>query len=68
MDDLIAAFQIFRKYGNPDNPTHCEHDVMQVVIDPSVVSEEDTKRLDELGFYPDEEEGDCFRSFKFGSC
>jgi hypothetical protein len=49
-------------------PTHCEHDVLHVChIDPEDVSEEDTKRLDELGFIPDEDEGG-FMSFRFGSC
>jgi hypothetical protein len=34
VENLIKALQIFLKYGNPDNPTHCEHDVLTVVIDP----------------------------------
>jgi len=34
MDDLIKALQILRKYGNPGNPTHCEHDTLLVLIDP----------------------------------
>jgi DNA-binding protein YbaB len=67
MKDLIEALQIFLKYGNPDYPTHCEHDVMTVDINPELVSEEDKKVLDELGFFAENEEG-CFKSFKFGSC
>lgn len=67
MEDLIKALQILLKYGNPTHPTHCEHDEMTVDIDPSLVSEEDIKELDDLGFFPDEDEGD-FKSFKFGSC
>jgi len=66
MDDLIEALLIFRKYGNPEWPTHCEHDVMHVSIDPHDVSEEDIDRLDELGFFEDDE-FDCFKSYKFGS-
>jgi hypothetical protein len=64
MDDLIKALQIFRKYGNPAWPTHCEHDELRVCIDPDDVSKEDLELLNDLGFFPEEE---CFLSFKFGS-
>ena len=67
MSDLIKALQIFLKYDNPQWPTHCEHDVMYVCIDPAVVSAEDKVALEALGFEPDEEGGDCFHSFHFGS-
>jgi hypothetical protein len=69
LDALIEALKILRKYGNPRWPTHCEHDVLQIMdIDPGKVSEEDTKRLDELGFIVSEESGeDIFISFRFGS-
>jgi len=69
MKDLIEALTIFLKYGNPRNPTHCEHDVLTVCgIDPKKVSAEDTKRLDKLGFFLSDEDGDpCFQSFRFGS-
>lgn len=64
MKDLIEALQIFLKYGNPDYPTHCEHDTMYVMIDPELVSDEDKARLDELGF----SEGDNnFYSYQYGS-
>ena len=66
MEDLIKALNILLKYGNPQNPTHCEHDVMRVMIDPADVSEEDKKELDGLGFFPDDE-FDCFQSFRYGS-
>lgn len=68
MEDLIQALQIFLKYGNPHNPTHCEHDVLRVYgIDPKIVSEEDKAKLKELGFKVDHEfEG--FYSFRYGSC
>lgn len=66
MKDLIEALTIFLKYGDPEWPTHCEHDVMQVCIDPALVSEEDLSKLDDLGFFPDEE-FDGFKSYKFGS-
>jgi hypothetical protein len=67
LDELIEALQIFRKYGNLVNPTHCSHDLLTVMIDPELVSEEDKKRLDELGFFVGEEFDDCFTSFRFGS-
>lgn len=68
MKDLIEALQIFLKYGNPGWPTHCEHDVLTVMIDPANVSEEDLARLEELSFIPGSEYGeDVFTSFKFGS-
>lgn len=65
MDDLIKALQIFRKYGNPTCPTHCEHDELMVCIDPSEVSDEDMAALDELHFNPNDYDG--FSSFWFGS-
>ena len=67
MKELIEALQIFLKYGNPSCPTYCEHDVLYICgISPEDVSEEDKKRLDELGFFEDELE-DGFQSFKYGS-
>ena len=69
MKDLIEALIIFAKYMDPEQkwPTHCEHDILYVChIEEADVSEEDIKRLDELGFFPSEEGG--FQSFRFGSC
>ena len=67
MDKLIEALQIFLKYGNPAYPTHCEHDTLCICgIEPEDVSPEDTKKLDELGFFVSEEY-DGFISFRFGS-
>lgn len=67
MEQLIQALQIFLKYGNPNNPTHCEHDEMTICgISPEDVSDEDKKKLDELGFFVSDSDN-CFRSFKFGS-
>lgn len=67
MKDLIEALTILLKYGNPRNPTHCEHDELTICgIHPKKVSKEDKAKLDKLGFF--ESEGDeCFRSFRFGS-
>ena len=67
MSDLIEALTIFLKYGNPRNPTHCEHDVLTISeIDPDDVTPEDRARLDELGFIVSESER-CFISFRYGS-
>lgn len=68
MEDLIKALHIFIKYGNPDWPTHCEHDELAVcgyVI--TEFTEEDIKKLDRLGFFWDGEM-EYFLSYKFGSC
>ncbi len=66
MEKLILALQIFLKYGNPDRPTHCEHDVLTICgIDPDQVSERDKSKLDELGFSVNED--GYFQSFRFGS-
>jgi hypothetical protein len=69
MKDLIEALTIFLKYGNPRNPTHCEHDVLTICgINPSDVAAQDAVRLDELGFFvATDEAGPCFQSFRFGS-
>lgn len=67
MSDLIEALQIFVKYANPRNPTHCEHDVLWIMdVDPDNVTPEDKKRLDELGFFINEDES-CFQSHRYGS-
>uniref|UniRef100_A0A6M3JHF5 Uncharacterized protein n=1 Tax=viral metagenome TaxID=1070528 RepID=A0A6M3JHF5_9ZZZZ len=66
MRDLIEALTIFLKYGDHRNPTGCSHDVMTIYhIDPEDVSEADTQRLSDLGFFVSDEE--AFISFRFGS-
>lgn len=67
MDKLIEALQIFLKYGNPQYPTDCRDETLTVDISPTLVSEEDIKRLEELGFDANEETDD-FYSYKYGSC
>lgn len=68
MKDLIEALQIFLKYGNPYAPTHCEHDVLTVMIDPSDVTDEDILKLEKLGFNVGSDYGEeMFTSFRFGS-
>ena len=71
MSDLIEALQIFLKYGDPKYPTHCEHDMLTVAVNPELVSDKDKKRLKKLGFHaggPDSDAPDAFYSFRFGSC
>jgi len=69
MNDLIEALTILAKYGNPNYPTHCEHDSLYVDIAPELVSKEDIIRLEELGFMVGEEEFEGgFFSYRFGSC
>lgn len=68
MESLIKALQIFLKYGNPQYPTHCEHDTLYVNIDPRDVSEEDLAELSALGFFATNDPDYCFKSFNFGSC
>ena len=78
LDELIAALQIFRKYGNPLYPTHCEHDVLTICyIEPSEVSKDDIVKLGTMGFFlsgedvtDDEvvaEDAEYFQSFRYGS-
>lgn len=64
MDNLIKALEIFRKYGNPTCPTHCEHDELWVMIEHENVTFEDLMALEKLGFTPHEE---YFTSGWFGS-
>jgi len=71
MNDLIEALTIMKEYipegCNLDYPTHCEHDILTVAIDPSNIPKDVLQRLDELGFFPDDEL-DVMSSFRFGSC
>lgn len=67
MKDLIEALTIFAKYTEDAYPTHCEHDVLYVLINPTKVHADDLARLEQLSFTPDTETGDCFKSFRFGS-
>jgi len=67
MENLSEAIKIFMKYKNEKWPTNCSHDVLAIMaVEQEEVSGEDTKRLDELGFFWSEEY-DCFISFHYGS-
>lgn len=67
MEDLIKALQIFAKYSNERNPTHCEHDILMVAgVGEDEMSTEDVAALHDLSF--DWDEGyDCWTSYRFGS-
>lgn len=65
--ELIEALEIFERYIGDKYPTNCSHDQLYVDVDPEIVSEADVIKLDELGFFVDEELSG-FSSFKFGSC
>jgi hypothetical protein len=67
MNELIEALTIMRKYANPEQPTNCTHDLLQVCVDPGLVSPADLARLEGLHFYPDSD-GMGFYSTWFGSC
>lgn len=69
MQKLIEALQILLKYGNPEYPTVCEHDILIIVdINPSDVSDEDIARLEELGISIGSPYGkEVFYSRKYGS-
>lgn len=74
MNDFMKAMEIFMKYvtdhdcGGFHYPFHCERDTLYFcAVSPDVVSGEDKKILDDLGFFVSEH-GDCFMSFRFGSC
>lgn len=66
MDDLIKALTIFRKYANPRNPTHCEHDELWIMEVGEHVSTGDKVELERLGFFWDESD-DGWKSYRFGS-
>lgn len=64
--DFIEACQIFLKYGDIAYPFACEHDILYVFYDGSVMSDDDLDRLELLGFNWDDDE-QHFYSFKYGS-
>ena len=71
MEDLIEALKILSWYLTDDYyfnkyPTNCDHDVLRVCVDYTEIREEDLKRLEELGFVPDENTG-YMVSYRFGS-
>lgn len=68
MKDLIQALKIFEKYiGDKKYPTWAEHEIFGVVCPIEKMSEEEIKKLEELGFYWNEEYN-SFYSYKYGDC
>jgi hypothetical protein len=71
MNNLIKSLVIFSKYfdGDTSYPTRCEHNtlILCVANDEDVISDEDKKELDSLGWHWSEE-FECWCSFDFGSC
>lgn len=65
MNDLIDALLIMLKHGDVSHPTHCEHDKLHIYPNSMDFTDEELARLDEIGFYPDDEHG--FYSYRFGS-
>ena len=67
MKDLIEALTIFAKYKDEYAPIHCEHEILMVPgISDTDLSDEDRKRVEELGFDWDSD-FDCWTSLRFGS-
>ena len=69
MNELIEALGILGGYLEGylyQYPTNCDHDLLRVLVDPALVSNEHKQRLSELGFEIDENL-ECFCSYKFGS-
>jgi len=56
------------KYGNPDSPTHCEHDTLYICgIEWEDISEADQKELDTLGFFNSDSVDEGIMSYRYGS-
>jgi hypothetical protein len=52
--NLMKGLKIFEKYIDPDDYPFCaEHVIVYINIDNSLLSEEEKKELDNLGFYFD---------------
>lgn len=69
MDDLIEALKMFKEKGDTHYPFHCEHDTLYMNTEyvADQFSEEELKRLEELGFMW-HEGNRYFMSHRFGSC
>ncbi len=65
LDDIIKALTILRKYDNPKSPICCGHDELSVRMDLNLVSDDDIKILEDLGFWVDNESNDSFQFFTY---
>ena len=61
--ELAEVMTIFAKYSEEGYMLGAEHDVIYVYVNPEKVSEEDIKRLDELGFHADTDDLENFYHF-----
>jgi|WetSurSiteA1Bulk_404760.scaffolds.fasta_scaffold409074_2 hypothetical protein len=61
---MAEAFEIFSRYATEDDggSTAAEHDEIYAGPSPSVMSEEDMIRIEELGWLVDDE-FDCWKKF-----
>lgn len=66
LSTLIEALTLLSHYDDPAYPTLCEHDILYVFVDPSLVSDDDLDRLSDLGFNARPADG-CFYSYRFGN-
>jgi hypothetical protein len=63
LKEYSEAFEIFAKYGEGRFNTYAEHDIIYAGPDPAIVSDEDKKRLSELGWFIGEDTQNCFSCF-----
>jgi hypothetical protein len=69
MHDFMKAMTLVEEVvGLPKYPFHCEHDTLTLCVDPRKFSGEQIKKMDDWGFWVDEETGDWFNSYRWGSC
>lgn len=59
---LAEAFTILAKYNDESYVTDAEHDILYAQVDADKVTDEDMKKLDELGWHVDSEYG-CMAMF-----
>jgi hypothetical protein len=69
MNKIIEALTILLKYGNPEHPFQCEHELLCIYgYNIETISKEDIEKLDSLGFFvSDTNRVQCFASYKYGS-
>jgi len=70
LQDFVEALTILMGYDSEGSysPTNCQHDILRVYVsEGNDVTEEDAKRLNELGFDWDGDDLECWYSFRFGS-
>jgi hypothetical protein len=66
--DLLEGLTLLATHQSNDiSPIQCSHDTLTVMADPAEFAAEEIARLDELGFFAAEDEGEWFYSFRFGS-